>query len=246
MRIGSRLYGTEMVPWVQRVPFGLIIKQCIRSPQNEPNSLRLVERHTSIPAPRIVDVGEYGGTTYLVMTRLCGQMLDNVLHLMSYAERDRFADELGSYVAQLRRIPNRTPYLFCNTLGGPLVDHRIPDGSAGPFHTESDFNNHLTSHLGCPAAEVVGEQNLRQDHRSYFTHSDFHCTNLLVDRGRLSGIVDWECAGYKPEYWEFTKAMYSARRDPVLEGIFRRAFRHDYESELKVERELWRWTPFGV
>lgn len=245
-KFGSWFYGTEITPFVQRLPFGLVLKQCIRSQQNEPNALRLVERYTSIPAPRVVDVGEYNGTTCLVMTRLRGQMLDDVLHLMSYTERNRFADDLGFYVAQLEKIPNTAPFLFCNTLGGPIIDHRIPDGSGGPFHYESDFNNHLTSHLGCSPAEIVGEQNLRHDHRSCFTHSDFHCTNLLVDRGRLSGIVDWECAGFMPEYWEFTKAMYSARRDPILEGIFRRAFGLRYELELKVERELWTWTPFGV
>jgi aminoglycoside phosphotransferase (APT) family kinase protein len=223
-----------------------MLKQCVRSQQNEPTSLRLIERYTSIPAPRVVDVGEYSDTTYLVMTRLCGQMLDEVLHLMSYTERDLLADDLGSYAMQLRKIPNHTEFLFCNSLGGPVVDHRIPDGSGGPFHSESDFNAHLTSHLGCSPAEVVGEKNVLQGHHSYFTHSDLHCTNLLVDRGRLSGIIDWECSGYMPEYWDFTKAMYSARRDPILESIFRRAFRHRYESELNVERKFWFYTPFGV
>lgn len=231
---------------MHRLPFGLILKQCVRSPQNEPTSLKLVEKYTSIPAPRVVDVGEYGGNTYLVMTRLRGQMLHEVLHLMSYAERDRLADDLGSYVTQLRKIPNHTAYMFCNALGGPIVDHRIPDMSGGPFNSESDFNNHLTSHLGCSSAEALGEENVPQGHRSYFTHSDFHRTNLLIDRGRLSGIIDWECAGYLPEYWEFTKAMYTTLQNPILESIFRRAFGHRYESELIVERKLWYYTPFGV
>lgn len=62
----------------------------------------------------------------------------------------------------------------------------------------------------------------------------------------MSGIVDWECAGFLPEYWDFTKAMYSARRDPILEAIFRRAFGLRYGSELKGERKLWAYTPFGV
>lgn len=244
--VGIWLYGPTLATWVHRLPFGLMLKQCVRSPQNEPASLRLVERYTSIPAPRVVDVGDFDGTAYLVMTRLRGQMLDEILHLMSYTERDQLADDLGSYVAQLRKIPNYTPFLFCNTLGGPIIDHRMPDGGGGPFISESDFNNHLTSHLRCSSAEAVGEENVLKDHRSYFTHSDFHSTNLLVDRGRLSGIIDWECAGYMPEYWEFTKAMWTTLQDPVLESIFRRAFGHCYESELSVERKLWRYTPFGV
>ncbi|KAL1981285.1 hypothetical protein VTN96DRAFT_2831 [Rasamsonia emersonii] len=181
------------------------------------------------------------------MTRLHRQTFPSVYHLMSYAERDRFTDELEACVAQLRKIPNHTPYLFGNALGGPIIDHRIPDGTAGPFNAESDFNDHLTSHLGCSPADVLDGQTPRQDPRSYFTHSDFHAANLLVaEGGHLSGIVDWDCAGYKPEYWEFTKAMYTTRGDEVLEGIFRRAFGHAYEEELEMERKLWSWTPFGV
>ncbi|RMD43111.1 hypothetical protein DV735_g1999, partial [Chaetothyriales sp. CBS 134920] len=228
-RFGAWFYGGGIEHTVQRLPFGLVLKRCIRYPssaQNEPNALRLVERYApDIPAPRVVDVGESNGETCLLMTHLPGQMLNDVLHLMSYAERDRFADDLAnaSTAAAL--------FLFCNTLGGPVIDHRIPDGSGGPFRSEAEFNAHLTSHLECLPGDIVGEENVRYDHRSCFTHSDFHCTNLLVDRGRLRGIIDWECAGFLPEYWEFTKAMYSARQHP---------------AELEVERKLWRYTPFGV
>ncbi|KAL1982491.1 hypothetical protein VTN96DRAFT_1282 [Rasamsonia emersonii] len=144
---------------------------------------------------------------------------------MSYAERDRFADDLGACIAQLRTIPNKTPYLFADTLGGPMVDHRIPTGRGGPCSSEADFYNLLRSHHDCTAAEFFGDkfQSLRQDHRSYFTHSDLHDSNLLVEGGRLSGIIDWECAGFKPEYWEFTKTMWFTYNVPHWEALFRRA-----------------------
>lgn len=246
VRIGRWLYGPSTASWAQRVPFGLVVKDCVRGYKNEPNALRLVEKYTSIPAPRVIDVGEYKDAKYLVMTRLPGQTLEDVFHLMTYAERDRFADDLGAYAAQLRRIPNNTPYLFCDTLGGPIIDHRMPDGGGGPFNNESDFNNHLTSHLKCTSAEFFPDQALRLDHRSYFTHSDFHWTNLLVENGRLSGIVDWECAGYLPEYWEFTKAIWTTLGSAEMGGLYRRALGNHYEPELEVERKLWRYTPFGV
>ncbi|GAD95296.1 hypothetical protein TERG_03876 [Paecilomyces variotii No. 5] len=245
-KVGRRLYGPTMAACVHRLPFGLILKQCVRSQQNELASLRLVEQCTSIPAPRVVDVGEYDGITYLVMSRLRGQMLHETPHLLSYAERNRLADDLGSCISQLRRIPNPTEFLFCSALGGPVFDHRIPNGTGGPFNSEAEFNDHLTSHLQCTSAEVLGEENVQRGHRSYFSHCDFHPTNILLDRGRLGGIVDWGCGGYMPEYWEFTKAMYGTLRNPILESIFRRAFGCQYESELEVERKLWRYTPFGV
>lgn len=242
------LYGVSSWQDVQRVPFGLVIKDCLRSYENEVNALRLVAHHTSVPTPRIVDTGVYGNKKYLVMSRLPGQMLGDVLHLMSYAERDRFANKLGECVAQIRQIPNSTPYLLCDTLGGPLRDHRIPDTCGGPFNTEEDFNDHLTSHMNCTSAAFFSGQTPPQNHSIYFTHSDFHWTNLLVDRGQLSGIVDWESAGYKPEYWEYTKAVWTSLGDPILQALFHRAFESlgNYEAELAAERKLWRYTPFGV
>lgn len=222
------------------------MKECIRAPKSEPNALRLVEKYTTIPAPRIVDVGEYSGKTYMIMTRLPGEHLIEVMHLMSYAERDRFADDLADCVAQLRKIPNHTPYRFANTVGGPITDHRLPEGQPGPYNSEADFNNYLTSHLGCTPDKVLDGLTMHQDHRSFFTHSDFFSLNLLVEGGRLTGIVDWECAGYMPEYWEFIKAKRAAHCKPVMEGIFARTFGREYESEWEIERKLWRLTPFGV
>ncbi|KFY87516.1 hypothetical protein V498_07143 [Pseudogymnoascus sp. VKM F-4517 (FW-2822)] len=249
VRAGRWLYGASSWQDVQRVPFGLVVKDCLRSYENEVSALRLVAQYTSIPAPRIVDTGEYRDKKYLVMSCLPGQMLGDVLHLMSYEERDRFADRLAECVEQIRPIPNSTPYLLCDTLGGPLSDHRIPDTSGGPFNTEEDFNDHLTSHMGCTAAAFFGGQtSYPQNHSICFTHSDFHRTNLLVDQGQLSGIIDWECAGYKPEYWEYTKALWTSLGDPILETLFHRAFAQlgNYDAELAAERKLWRYTPFGV
>ncbi|RAK74333.1 uncharacterized protein BO72DRAFT_211932 [Aspergillus fijiensis CBS 313.89] len=47
---------------------------------------------------------------------------------------------------------------------------------------------------------------------------------LPYEPRRLNGIVDWEYAGYYPEYWEFTKAMYGIINHPELEKIHWDAF----------------------
>lgn len=78
--------------------------------------------------------------------------------------------------------------------------------------------------------------------------------NIMVDRSvrpdstlgwSLSGIVDWESAGYYPEYWEYTKALWEVR--PTFErprAMMHEVFRAlgDYSAELDVQsrsRELW-------
>ncbi|KAI0483120.1 hypothetical protein GGR56DRAFT_623020 [Xylariaceae sp. FL0804] len=49
----------------------------------------------------------------------------------------------------------------------------------------------------------------RSAHDILFTHGDISMRDLLVDaHGRLSGIVDWEMAGWYPGYWEYMKAPF--------------------------------------
>ena len=45
---------------------------------------------------------------------------------------------------------------------------------------------------------------------SVFTHDDIHCGNILVnmeDPTKIIGLVDWEGAGFLPDYWEYAMMM---------------------------------------
>ncbi|GMF71415.1 hypothetical protein AFCA_001089 [Aspergillus flavus] len=112
---------------------------------------------------------------------------------------------------------------------------------------DSDFNAFLVhSYVSKETKDKIAAVHAHP-YRSVFTHADLHPSNILIDRGRLSGIVDWECAGFYPEYWEFTKLMYGAERFPEIQDIIRDAFGEgNYEEELKAERLLWYDTPLGI
>ncbi|WEW59815.1 hypothetical protein PRK78_005295 [Emydomyces testavorans] len=244
-RVGKSRYPIQFSPLVQRLPFGLYLKMCARCNENEQNALKLVERYTSIPAPLFVDTFQDENETFFVMTGVRGQRLEQVFHRMSYKERDQLIDDISRYVGQLRHIPNVTAYPIANTVGGPVIDHRIPDGRGGPFKAESDFNHYISDKRGSPEERRVIASVHSRKHQVIFTHSDLHPSNILIDRGRLSGIVDWECAGYMPEYWEFTKAMCGVLNREQWEDLWRHTFGTRYEAELKAERILWDRTPPG-
>ncbi|CAD6442544.1 75d73ee8-6a87-4380-94e6-86cf5c948ba5 [Sclerotinia trifoliorum] len=57
VRLGRWLYGPSGAELVDRVLFGLYIKRTRGSSQNEPNAFKVIEKYTSISAPRLVDVG---------------------------------------------------------------------------------------------------------------------------------------------------------------------------------------------
>ena len=35
-----------------------------------------------------------------------------------------------------------------------------------------------------------------------FTHEDLGMHNILVEGGKITAIIDWEYAGWYPEYWD--------------------------------------------
>ncbi|KUJ07207.1 uncharacterized protein LY89DRAFT_789984 [Mollisia scopiformis] len=199
---GVRLYG-KANPWTQQVPFGLYIKHGKGKliPRGEGPALRLVEKSTDIPAPRLVETLVDGDYTYLVMTRLPGKPLMQAIYTMSYPERKRLAKDLSQCIAQLGNIPNMNKASICGADGGPVFDYRLNGRLAGPFESEAEFNNFIITQdrLRSPTHDC--------HHRICFTHADLNPNNILVESGRLSGIVDFGCAGYFPEYWEHIRRI---------------------------------------
>lgn len=49
---------------------------------------------------------------------------------------------------------------------------------------------------------------LLKSQSSVFTHADIVPRNIMVDEeGRINGIIDWENAGWYPDYWEYSNMM---------------------------------------
>lgn len=46
----------------------------------------------------------------------------------------------------------------------------------------------------------------KSDH-AVFTHGDIERRNIMVDECRVIGIIDWEYAGWYPDYWEYAQIM---------------------------------------
>lgn len=227
------------------LPFGLCLKEARnKAVANEANALRLVEANTDIPAPKFIDLAlQDEKTGFLLMTRVHGDLLDDVFYRMTDEERKTLGKDLGKCITQLRSIPNKSEHAVTNTLGGPAFDHRFEDKQCGPYAAVTEFHDYLTENLEKERVERPLSALYEKKHRSLFTHSDLHRTNIFVKKGRLAGIVDWEHAGYKPEFWEYTKALWPYFADRDQKDVMREAFEEDYEDELAAEEMLWRVKP---
>ncbi|CAG8959370.1 hypothetical protein HYFRA_00001268 [Hymenoscyphus fraxineus] len=235
---GFHLYG-EANSQVQRLPFGMFMKfdaQEKFSPRimNEFNALTLVHNHTSIPAPRPIDLIVTSNGTYLISSRINGVGAGYALDECSDEEMHVIAQDLRKYIAELRTIQRKPDSTFAisNPSGGPCLDYRIDVSPVGPFRTEKDFSDSLR--LG-GAPDVVH----RDDHQIVFTHADINLRNVILRDGRIEGIVDWENAGWYPEYWEYTKCRFGVRFSKRWLKMLEEVFDHKYEEELKIEQVYW-------
>lgn len=111
----------------------------------------------------------------------------------------------------------------------------------GPFSDEANFSQELR----------FSDEPCRRGHEIVFTHADLNPRNILIDKvaipggkksWRVTGIVDWETAGYYPEYWDFTKAMFEGFRWPLrYNDLIEKVFGGfgDYSRELELEKRCW-------
>lgn len=246
--LGERLYGVEHVI-VQRLPFGFYLKygDDLDALRNEFHALETVRKYTSILCPRPIDVASsplLPDQSYLLMSAIPGGPLSKYQEALLDTDLDEVVLQLQDWLTQLRSIPKTVnpTHAICNTLGEALRDPRVRHATPiGPFVDEMAFNAMLR----------YSDDTSRLGHEICFTHADLNPRNILVDQftlpngksgWRLTGIVDWETAGYYPEYWEYTKALYEGfrwtnRYNSMVKRVF--VALGDYEGELMVEAKSW-------
>lgn len=248
-KLGEYLYGPQ-APGTQKIPFNLYLKvgQSARL-LNQARAMDLVARHTDVPVPRVVDEIYSQQTSYLLMTSVPGTDLGSLLHRLSDAEVAQAAEDLKRHLAQLRRIPKlfSPESVICNAAGQGVYDYRInysTDRDDLKFDSEAKFNEYLLQDVPDTLHEKAALSH-SIPHRIVFTHGDLNMRNILIDKGRISAIVDWENAGWFPEYWEYTKILYlfSRNTDRYLNDIVDKAL-GGYEKELEVEKMLFNYVDF--
>ncbi|KAF5973627.1 ubiquitin interaction domain-containing protein [Fusarium bulbicola] len=249
-KLGSCFYGKDGNAQVQRLPFGLYLKYNSDSDtlRNEYNALKVLEQKTNIPAPLAFDIVSLSNNeddlSYLLMSRVPGTPLAICRDSLSDQDYANLSVQLKGCVSQIRDIPKPANHdmVICNTLGEACRDPRIRDWSPiGPFADEASFSQNLR----------FSDEPSRRGHKIVFTHGDLNPRNIMMERisnsagatgWRLSGIIDWETAGYYPDYWDYTKSMFESFRWPrrhnvMMSDVFSEF--GDYSEELAVERRAW-------
>lgn len=200
------------------------------------NALKVVRSQTSIPVPYPIDLLLSRTESFLVTSRMEGEPAGITIDECSDEGMHQMAQDLRSWIAELHAIKMHrdSKHAITNATGGPCLDYRISADPVGPFQSEKEFSESLQ--LG-----ILPDLIHRAGHKIVFTHADLNMRNLLVKDGRISGIVDWENAGWFPEYWEYTKCHFGVRISKRWLKMIEEVFENKYESELGIERQYWEY-----
>ena len=219
-----------------------MVKRGSRVRLTEAITMDFIARNTAIPVPRVINVFGIRGSIHIVQEYIDAPVLADVWSQMCSDEQKSCLRQLQEYLEQLRALTPPEPGRVQAVDGTGCLDDRLHPGEWGPFDSIDTFNAFFYHDIvrqrpadypeaQDPLAKVQGRK-----WRTVFSHGDLGPHNILWKDGRIVAIIDWECAGWFPEYWEYTRSYFG----PRLLGWWEmyQEFTVQYPDELEVELKL--------
>ena len=207
--------------------------------------MEFVRRNTSIPVPKVYDILEDKENIYIVMEYIEGKMLAEVWTRLTSEQKGSIVNQLKGYLAELRALspphPGRVESVDGTEIGNTTIGpNRGPFDSVESFHRARGYSHIRSSPDKYPRYKDVFNRIKGKKYRTVFTHGDFSLHNILVNKDmKIAAIIDWEFAGWYPEYWEYTQGHFSNTRYTEFQDILKRGdILEKYEDELQAEKFL--------
>ncbi|KAL4886822.1 kinase-like domain-containing protein [Aspergillus karnatakaensis] len=227
----------------------LILKdRASRLPTFEVPNIQLVQEKTSIPVPTVVESWQEGTHTMILLKRIPGEPLSKAWPNLSTDEKESIAKQTAEYLQQLRDLqsdqiqalggrPVYSNFLFHSrrpwVRNGPHAHHH------GPLASDDELWAEMERGLGEDILEAVRirlRSNMPSATPYTFTHGDLTNVNIMVEDGSVTGIIDWETAGYLPVWWEYVcTSVPDSEEDREWKTLLRK-----YMPDYSAAREFWR------
>ena len=120
-------------------------------------------------------------------------------------------EQLKSYLDELRSVSGT----FIGSVDGSRCEDQFFDNSpelSGPFQSMNAFHNGLIKALRASGQSAWTDMVIRfietlPQYRIVLTHNDLAPRNIIIRDGTVLAIVDWEFAGFHPDYWEYVGSL---------------------------------------
>ncbi|KAE9969029.1 hypothetical protein EG327_010781 [Venturia inaequalis] len=230
---------------VKRYPDSTVVKIGTRVTLDELAALELAAQ-CNVPVPRVYEAreGPPGQGSYIRMDFIHGETLNLVWPKMTDREKDGICQQLREILESMRSITSKSG-LIGSCSGGAARDCRqYTVYSDGPYKDEATFNSSFYFDLVKTVPEPIRSalfQQIRHDHRIVFSHGDLAQHNIIVKDGRITGLLDWEYAGWYPEHWDYLKFFdrFCVHKD--WKNRAKDIFPQTYDRELAYHQAILRW-----
>ncbi len=142
---------------------------------------------TSIPVPKVYDTGEeIPGFSFIIMEKIEGQTMFNALDSMADAERAELWKQFARILVDINTLDWRS-------IGFDFLDP--PEGEYGYINWWLSMLREWRKGLEIDCLNPILdwlEANKRPSNHYVLLHSDFHPGNVIVNKGEIAAIVDWE------------------------------------------------------
>ncbi|KAJ5442169.1 kinase-like protein [Penicillium cf. griseofulvum] len=213
--------------WVTKSGFG------VRSAEAE--AMKLVSKNTEVPVPEVLftdfsadeakmetETEESSKPNFhapkglIAMTIIPGIPLQKKWDSLDDEAKESICLQLWDLISKIRNIARpqelEGPYQ-CAADGSPSHDPMLEDlqNPVRPLTNDLDLRARIYErYLRCGGSRYKNQllDMLPRSERSAFTHADIAPRNVMVDeQNMVTGILDWESAGWYPDYWEYAQIM---------------------------------------
>ncbi|KZV83136.1 kinase-like protein [Exidia glandulosa HHB12029] len=172
-------------------------------------TMDFVAKNTTIPIPRVYETIRHEGR-YAVIMELVDASDRTWQHLSRNTKID-IAKQLGGFIAQLRALvpphPGRVECVDGSPCRDPKLNIALPAGTVEEFHAAlgHDLVREAEGFPDWIPLRPAFKRIHGRNYRTMLSHADLNWHNMLIRDGKIVAILDWESAGWYPEYWEYTR-----------------------------------------
>ena len=165
----------------------------------------------SLPVPEVYCswLDKAWNRSFLVLAAVEGKTLDEAWPSLTDIQRQKVAATVATFCENLA---SQTSQKLQNPSGGSVLepfltyrkDFALPSWIPHPLPplSQAELHAYLT--------KLNPETQLKIGDTFYFYHADLGPTNILLSEEKeISGIIDWESAGFYPRFWIGTKPLVS-------------------------------------
>jgi hypothetical protein len=204
------------------------VKSWSHGQESEAQTIAFVKEHfPRIPVPDVLYEYTDGDRSFLILRRVPGHTLRDSWADLSSSSRDQI---LATVVDSCVSMAVQTAPCMQSATGGPIDEPYLsPDSTRlfGPLTAQQCAS--YFSATSTKAAPDVGAA-------FHFYHADLGPSNIMVSAGAVTGILDWEGAGFFPRFWISTKPSVSPGLNfsPSVAGFED----HEWRRLLRVALEM--------